>query len=193
MTGGKQYNNVMDMLLHDEMYIKLHLFLERCNNFFGENQYLKQHYFDKPEEKIKGCSLEVTDKNMYFGQYRNDSMAMSLLEDGKYYHQNSISSKQIIAVNGSLHTDLSPLKEQVDDKTYEEIGWFMRDSKITDDIEAELFQFSTVHDVYSPFEIQEVINRVRNLPIPEKKTLTLNDLLLYPLYNQHIDELLKGY
>lgn len=194
MTGGKLYNSVMDILLDDEMYLKVYRLIERCNNFFGNYQSIQQSFFGKPELQLQGCTMHITTENMYFGQYRNDSnIAVSYLYDNIYTHQNSITSKCIIASKGAVHTDFSPLKKIVKDEIYDAVGWFVTNNIITDEIEGELFQESTVYDVYSLYEMQEIINRVKNLPLLEKQSLTIHENLRYPLYNQILDELLKGY
>lgn len=194
MTGGKQYSSVMDILLDDEMYLKIHHLIERCNNFFGNYQSLQQHYFGKPELQLHGCTIDVTHEDMYFGQYRNDSnIALSYLYDDKYSHQNSITSKHIIVTKDSKHTDFSPFKKIVHDKMYDQTGWFLTNNVITDEMEGELFQESTVYEVCSLYEMQEIINRVQNLPLRENQTLTIHEHLRYPIYNQLLDELLKGY
>lgn len=191
MTGGKQYSSVMDILLDDEVYLKLYNLIERCNNFFGKNKAINEHTFD-PDEGW-GTSFEINKMGMYLGAYRNDTIALSLLSDGNYHHQNSVTSKEIIAHCGAQHTDFSPFKKIVHDKMYDSTGWFLTNNIITDDVEGELFQESTVSDVYSLFEMQEVINRIQNLPLTDKKTLTITEHFRYPRYYQNIDELLKGY
>ena len=194
MIGGKLYSSVMDILLDDEMYLKVYHLIERCNNFFGKNQSLQQHYFGQAEMKLSGCTFDITQDDMHFGQYRNDSnIALSYLYEDHYSHQNTITSKHIIAIKGTKHTDVSPFKKIVHDKMYDKIGWFLTNNVITDDIEGELFQESTVSEVYSLYEMQEIINRVMNLPIMENQILTIHEHLRYPVYNNLLDELLKGY
>lgn len=193
MTGGKLYYSVMDMILDDEMYLKIHHLLERCNNFFGHNQSMSHHYFGKPDANERGCTIDITHENMYFGQYRNDNVALSYLYDDQYSHQNSVTSKHIIVSHGAKHTDFSPFKKVVHDKMYDQIGWFVTNNVITDEMEGDLFQESTVSDVYSLYEMQEIMNRIQNLPIREKKSLTIDSMLMYPNINKYLDELLKGY
>lgn len=194
MIGGKLYSSVMDILLDDEMYLKLHHLIERCNNFFSKNQTLQQHYFGQSDMKLTGCTFDITREDMCFGQYRNESnIALSYLYDDHYSHQNSITSKHIIARKDTKHTDISPFKKIVHDKMYDNTGWFLTNNIITDEIEGELFQEGTVSDVYSMCEMQEIINRVLNLPIMENQTLTIHEHLRYPTYNNLLDELLKGY
>lgn len=193
MTGGKQYSSVMDILLDDEMYYKLYFFLERCERFLVSNESVQHSFFGDPNESQDGCTLEISYGNVSFGKYRSDHAALSLRHDRTYYHQNSVTSKHILAGKGAKHTDLSPIKDQVMDKVYDEVGWFITGNRITDEMEADLFQYSTVHNVYSLYEIQEVLNRIQNLPIPESMTLTIGQQMRYPMFNQFFDDLLKGY
>lgn len=191
MTGDKVYSSVMDMILNDELYLKVHHLIERYNNFENCHKSINEHTFD-PDEGW-GTSFEVNSRTMYLGAYRNDTIALSLLSDSSYCHQNSVTSKHIIAHCGAKHTDYSPFKAIVHDKMYDEFGWFLTNNVITEEVEAELFQESTVSDVYSLFEMQEVITRIQNFPLTGKKTLTITEHFRYPRYYKNIDDYLKGY
>lgn len=187
-TGEIVFPSVMDTLLNDEIYYSLYFFLERCERFFSTHQYITQHIV-VPEQN--DYTLEINPLRMYFGEYKNDDCVL-VLDTTQSGRMNLLTASQMLIHGGSDNTDISPFSTIQPEKMYEELGWMLPGHLFTSEVESELFQASTLYETYSIETMNDIINRIRNLPI-KKYRLTISDDFRYPRYYKLLDKLLVGY
>lgn len=184
MIGSNKLNSVMDVFLIDEIYYSLYSFIERSNEFFSTGKLMEYTFFSK--DYGWGTTLTVNLNGMTMNKYRSTIIPLSMVDNDNSF-LNTFNAECVIIQSNASSTDLCPYKSE--HKDYE-FGWYMRNHLIREEIECELFQESTVDDVYSLWEIQEIMNRARNLPLLENKTLTLNRDFRYPQYYSNLHQFL---
>lgn len=189
MTGETQFKSAMDTLLDDKIYYSLYSFIERCNRFFDTKQSMTHNFL---EDDMNGVSFDIFQESMYITKYRSDLPALSLLYD-ENSHLNSMTPDCVILLSNAKHTDITVLNTIQPSSKYDEFGWFIKDHIINENMESDIFQWSTVESVYSIGEIQELLNRARNLPFGENQCLTIHTNFMYHRYHSVLDKLLIGY
>lgn len=181
------------LLLNDSEYFTLFRFMERCNNFIlNSSGTMHRSCYDN----IDGISFRIT----------KSEAEMELYESGvlRYRPVQYIGSTHIypgmIRLNiGSASIDVNPTTLITNNpelkKELEDVYLLLNGPNYTNDISADLFQYSTMYDVLSEKDISEIVNRLYNLPILPKYELTLyNNLGNFDSGNlQDLNELLKGY
>lgn len=192
MVGEKQFRTVMDTLLDDEVYYSLYSFIERCNNFCNEYHSIEQNLFNPENNTNTNISLEVANTLGCSYMILNNTRrgAILTMNTGVSTPVNSLCAANMSIQCNARATDISPYSTE--QPSYE-FGWYLSSHSLGDDEEAELFQESTLHPVYEPSELQEMMNRARNLPIPQNKCLTIDKEFMYHRCYSILDRLLKGY
>ena len=199
MIGDQKLKNVMDVLLNDELYFSIYKLIERFNNFRNENNdvsgfdglnniYMKHALMD--------CEVWRDTLHIRYIQASSGS-ASNAFELRKFvteHPENFFVANRVIIQGNAQASDISPIKEfSQDSSPYDKLGWYVHDFSITDEMEAELFQASTIDEVYSPYELQEILNRASNLPLCKHFHLTILPEFMYNETYKNLDKILRGY
>lgn len=198
MIGEKNLKCVMDVLLNDELYFALHSLLERFNNFRAEhinstgydglNNIISKHGLMDSETWRDALYIRTTQPNA--------GSVGSVLELRQYvtnHPENTLVSNRMEIEGYARATDISPIRTIVSSNVSDSVGWYLVDNYVTDDVEAELFQLNTIHEVYSTYELQEIMNRAMNLPLLQNDHLTILEGMVYHDAYKHMNNILRGY
>lgn len=181
------------ILLCEEEYFTLYRFLERANNFIESRKgRLSNSYYDSLDGLA--CNAQnnsVIEITLY------DSLAL-LYKHIKYPGNTFINPGMIQLSKGCNTIDLNPttfipstkeLKKEMED-----VYLLLHGPFYTNDISADLFQYSTLYDVLSEYDIREMVNRLYNLPILQGYQLSLfNNLGLFDSDNiKDLDSFFRG-
>lgn len=182
------------LILCDEEYFTLYRFLERANNFIVSRQgRLSKTYHDNIDSLVCGVdSNNIMEVTLY------DALAI-MYKKIKYVGCTIIHPGMIQVVENSAMIDLNPttilpkkieLKKEMEDVYIQLNGQFY-----TNDIGAELFQYSTMYKVLSENEVREIVNRLYNLPkLPGYQLSLYNNLGLFDAGNiSDLNYFYKGY
>jgi|AGFS01.1.fsa_nt_gi hypothetical protein len=194
MIGDQKLKTVMDMMLNDKVYFSLFALIQRYHNF---------------QKTCDGINLNIhaQQKGPVTADFWPDYMSISYQEN-KYSYRNGILSlgqcftrhptnrlsvNMIEIYSNATCCDTCPVRVYgLEEKEYE-IGWYCRDSQLDAEAESELFMHSTIMDTYTAEELNEIMNRMRNLPLYDNDSLTIEpQMCYYPSY-KCLDELLWGY
>lgn len=181
------------LLLNDTDYFTLFRFLERCNNFITSSTgSLHRSIYDS----IDGISFRIGKSEAEMELYESGVLRYRRVQ---YTGSTHIYPGMIRLNKGSGSIDLNPTtlitKNRDLKKELEDVYLLLNGSHYTNDISAELFQYSTMYSVLSEEEIREIVNRLYNLPLLPNYELTLyNNLGMMDRGSLiDFDELLKGY
>lgn len=188
-----EHSAIYPVLLEDKSYFTLYRFLERANNFMdtclGRLGSTMCESFDATTVVTSRERLEV---ELY------DSQVM-LYKEIKYNGSTHIYPRRIEFCPLSKNIDLNPStlipKEKESIELMSDIYILLEGGAFyTNDISAELFQYSTMFDVLSEHDVRELVNRLYNLPIRPKFSITLhNNLGLLDQGIDELDEFFRGY
>lgn len=199
MIGDQKLKTVMDVLLNDEVYLALHSVLERYNNF--REEYITCNGYNGLN------NIQGKHALMAYEVWRDTFLikAISKMNGSEYnavegkifvtdHPENFITGNRIVIQGNAQATDISPLSDYFEDSSvYDKIGWYCQDFSVTDEMEADLFQASTVQNVYSSFQLQEVMNRAMNLPLLKYDSLTILPDMMYHETYKNMNQILRGY
>lgn len=180
-------------LLNDNDYFTLFRFLERCNNFILDSAgNLHRSMYDS----IDGISLRIGKSEAEIELYESGVLRYRRVQFRGSTH---IYPGMIRLNMGSNNIDVNPTTLITNNpdlkKELEDVYLLLNGPHYTNDISAELFQYSTMYSVLSEEEIREIVNRLYNLPLLPNYELTLyNNLGMMDRGSLvDFDELLKGY
>lgn len=200
MIGDQKFTSVMDILLNDEVYFALYNLIVRYNNFSIKTITAETENLNNMVIRREHMVVDIWGDFLKIGVRVHPEInsiierAIHLGTNVSTHPENSIDASTIIIKGSAIATDISPLrKATIDKKLYSDNGWYLRDNEVTDEAEAELFQMSTMHDVYSTYEIQEVMNRARNIPLNQNQCLTIDISAMYHHSYKHMNDILRGY
>lgn len=180
-------------LLNDNDYFTLFRFLERCNNFMTSSTGLLHRSIS---ESIDGTYLRIGKSDAEIELYESGVLRYRQVQFRGSTH---IYPGMIRLNMGSNNIDVNPTTLITNNpdlkKELEDVYLLLNGPHYTNDISAELFQYSTMYSVLSEEEIREIVNRLYNLPLLPNYELTLyNNLGMMDRGSLvDFDELLKGY
>lgn len=180
-------------LLNDTDYFTLFRFLERCNNFMLSGA---GSLHRSMSESIDGISLRIGKSDAEMELYDSGVLRYRRVQ----YKGSTHIYPGMIRMNQGTHSiDVNPTTLITNNpdlkKELEDVYLLLNGSHYTNDISAELFQYSTMYSVLTEEEIREIVNRLYNLPLLPNYELTLfNNLGMMDRGSLvDFDELLKGY
>lgn len=193
-TSSEDQTSVLySTILNDNEYFTLFRFLERCNNFMTSSAgTLHRTMYDN----IDGICFSISKSHSTMELYESDVLRYRQVQ---YKGSTHIYPGMIRLNKDSGNIDLNPTtlitNNPVLKKELEDVYLLLNGSYYTNDISAELFQYSTMYSVLSEEEIREIVNRLYNLPLLPNYELTLyNNLGMMDRGSLvDLDELLKGY
>lgn len=181
------------LLLNDSDYFTLFRFLERCNNYIINSVgTLHRSMYDT----IDGISLRIGKSNAEMELYESGVLRYRQVQ---YTGSTHIYPGMIRVNQGSSSIDVNPTTVITNNpdlkKELEDVYVLLNGANYTNDISAELFQYSTMYSVLSEVDIREIVNRLYNLPLLPNYELTLyNNLGMMDRGNlQDLNEFLRGY
>lgn len=193
-TSSEDQTSVLyPTLMNDNDYFTLFRFLERCNNFIlNSTGSLHRSIY----ESIDGISLRIGKSEAEIELYESGVLRYRRVQ---YRGSTHIYPGMIRLNKDSANIDMNPTTLLTNNpdlkKELEDVYILLNGSHYTNDISAELFQYSTMYSVLSEEEIREIVNRLYNLPLLPNYELTLyNNLGMMDRESLvDFDELLKGY
>lgn len=193
-TSSEDQTSVLyPTLLNDNDYFTLFRFLERCNNFMTSSTGTLHRSMS---ESIDGISLRIGKSEAEIELYESGVLRYRRVQ---YRGSTHIYPGMIRLNKDSANIDMNPTTLITNNrelkKELEDVYLLLNGSHYTNDISAELFQYSTMYSVLSEEEIREIVNRLYNLPLLPNYELTLyNNLGMMDRGSLvDFDELLKGY
>ena len=193
-TSSEDQTSVLyPTLLNDNDYFTLFRFLERCNNFMTSSTGTLHRSMS---ESIDGISLRIGKSEAEIELYESGVLRYRRVQ---YRGSTHIYPGMIRLNKDSANIDMNPTTLLTNNpdlkKELEDVYILLNGSHYTNDISAELFQYSTMYSVLSEEEIREIVNRLYNLPLLPNYELTLyNNLGMMDRESLvDFDELLKGY
>ena len=193
-TSSEDQTSVLyPTLLNDNDYFTLFRFLERCNNFMTSSTGTLHRSMS---ESIDGISLRIGKSEAEIELYESGVLRYRRVQ---YRGSTHIYPGMIRLNKDSANIDMNPTTLITNNrdlkKELEDVYILLNGSHYTNDISAELFQYSTMYSVLSEEEIREIVNRLYNLPLLPNYELTLyNNLGMMDRESLvDFDELLKGY
>lgn len=193
-TSSEDQTSVLyPTLLNDNDYFTLFRFLERCNNFMTSSTGTLHRSMS---ESIDGISLRIGKSEAEIELYESGVLRYRRVQ---YRGSTHIYPGMIRLNKDSANIDMNPTTLITNNrelkKELEDVYLLLNGSHYTNDISAELFQYSTMYSVLSEEEIREIVNRLYNLPLLPNHELTLyNNLGMMDRGSLvDFDELLKGY
>lgn len=193
ITKSDTHSVLYPLLLNDSEYFTLFRFLERCNNFImNSTGTMHRTIYDS----IDGISMRINKSEVEMELYESDVLRYRPVQ---YKGSTHIYPGMIRLNTGSNNIDINPttlITNNPDlNKELEDVYLLLNGSHYTNDISAELFQYSTMYSVLSEEDIREIVNRLYNLPLLPSYELTLyNNLGMFDQGDlRDMDELLRGY
>lgn len=194
MIGKQNLKSVMDMLLNDEVYFSLFNLIERYRNFQST---CTPDLLRNMSERLENITADYWKE--YFGisfrSHLHSSMdnILTLSEYVSTHTTNFISVNGLVVHGNIIGTEICPLKDTNLDEIEYDFYFYLNNCSLSGNDDAELFQQSTLYNVYSPSELQEMVIRLINLPLHQNERLTLEPKVCYHQCYKFFDELLRGY